>query len=168
MQRDLLIMRHAKSLHDEADIDDFDRSLAPRGEKDVARICEKLRDLGMIPDHIYSSPAKRAKQTAQLVCSHLSLPEDRLSLHPELYNARLKTLLAFITSIPDDFHMPMIVGHNPELDVCLEYLCGTNLPLTDSGKLMTTSSVAHISISTDAQDMLRRSGNFKQLLRPKN
>jgi phosphohistidine phosphatase len=168
MRRDLLIMRHAKSLHSEPDVDDFDRSLAPRGRKDVARICEKLRDHGLIPDHIFSSPAKRAKQTAQLVCVHLSLPEDRLSFIPELYAARPEELLAFITSIPDDIHMPMIVGHNPELDECLEYLCGTNLPLTDNGKLMTTASIAHVNIPTDRQNIQRHCIGLEQLLRPKD
>ena len=168
MQRDLLIMRHAKSLHDEADVDDFDRSLAPRGEKDIARICEKLQTHGLMPDHIYSSPAKRAKQTAQLVCKHLSLQKDRLSYDPELYAARPKTLLAFITSIPDEIRMPMVVGHNPELDECLEYLCGTDLPLSASGKLMTTASVAHVTFTTDGQDIQHHSGSLELLLRPRS
>lgn len=167
MQRDLLIMRHAKSLHDEADVDDINRSLAPRGIKDVARICEKLRDLSLIPDHIYSSPAKRAKRTAQDVCTHLSLTKDRLSFHPELYAARLKTVLDFINSIPDNISLPMIVGHNPELDECLEYLCGTKLPLTDSGKLMTTASVAQVSIANDRKNIQRHSARLERLLRPK-
>ena len=167
MQRDLLFMRHAKSLHDEPDVDDFDRSLAPRGKKDVARICEKLQRHGLIPDHIYSSTAKRAKQTALLVLEHLSLTEDRLSYHPEFYSARPKTLLAFITSIPDAIRLPMIVGHNPELDECLEYLCGTDLPLTDSGKLMTTASVAHVHITVDGQDIQRHGARLERLIRSK-
>jgi len=168
MQRDLLLMRHAKSLHDEPDVADFERGLAPRGKKDVARMCEKLRNHGLIPDHIYSSSAKRAKQTAELVCSHLPLTEDRLSCHPELYAAGAEAILDFIKSIPADIRMPMIVGHNPELDECVEYLCGTNLPLTDSGKLMTTASVAHVTLSTDGQKIQRYSARLGQLLRPKS
>jgi len=166
MQRHVLIMRHAKSLHTESDIDDFDRSLAPRGKKDIARICEKLQSHGLIPDHIYSSPAKRAKQTAQLVCTHLSLPEDRLSYNPEFYAARPKSILDFIRSIPEDIRLPMIVGHNPEMDELLEYLCGENLPLTAKGKLMATANVAHISITVKIKNIASGCADLICLLRP--
>lgn len=161
-------MRHAKSLHNEAAVDDFARSLAPRGIKDVARICTKLQRAGLIPDHIYSSPAQRSRQTAQLVCTHLSLTESLLSYDASFYAASAKILVDFIKRIPNAIRMPMIVGHNPELDACLEYLCGASLPLTVNGKLMTTASVAHVRITLDGQVIQRHSASLEQLLRPKH
>lgn len=62
----------------------------------------------------------------------------------------------------DPFYMPMIVGHNPELDERLEYLCETDLPLTDNGKRCT------VTLSTNSQDSQRNSANLGQQLRPKS
>jgi phosphohistidine phosphatase len=166
MQREILLMRHAKSRHDEAAITDFGRDLAPRAEKDVAKICRMLRDYGLIPGHIYSSPAIRARHTALLVCRHLPLAEDYLSYSPDLYAAETDELLSIINGLPSSGDRPMIIGHNPALDSVLEYLCGTALPLTSKGKLMTTASVAHVLLPGGKQSLTQLGATLLHLFRP--
>ena len=65
--KELLIMRHAKSDWSNNAIDDFDRELNKRGKKDAPKIGNKLNELNLEPDLIICSPAKRAKETMNLV-----------------------------------------------------------------------------------------------------
>jgi len=167
MPREILIMRHAKSRHDEAAISDIDRSLSERGVRDIAKVCRKLLAHKLLPDHIYSSSAKRARQTATLVREHLTLAESGLSYHSQLYTANPAALLKLIGKIPDSIRLPMIVGHNPELDELLEYLCGEEVPLTANGKLMTTANIAHIIIIDNIEDCLQVRATLRYLLRPR-
>ena len=62
----ILLMRHAKSNWDDADLDDFDRPLAKRGLEDAPRMGKTLAKLGCLPDTIVSCTACRALQTAEL------------------------------------------------------------------------------------------------------
>ena len=56
----LILIRHAKSSWSDYSIDDFDRSLNKRGERDAPFMAQKLAEKGIKPDLIVSSPAKRA------------------------------------------------------------------------------------------------------------
>ena len=65
--KDLLILRHAKSSWDSQAVDDFERPLAPRGDKEAPRMGAYLADIEFVPDLIVSSPARRASESAQKV-----------------------------------------------------------------------------------------------------
>ena len=65
--RELFIMRHAKSSWDDPTLSDFERPLNRRGKEDAPLMGEHLKRLGIKPDLIVSSPAKRAKKTAKIV-----------------------------------------------------------------------------------------------------
>ncbi|MBK8473109.1 MAG: histidine phosphatase family protein [Sphingobacteriales bacterium] len=63
----LVLIRHAKSSWDDGAISDFDRPLNARGQHDAPRMGAWLREKGITPDLIYSSPAQRALSTARLI-----------------------------------------------------------------------------------------------------
>jgi len=65
----LLVIRHAKSSWEIATISDFERSLNERGKKDVPVMAQRLLDKKIAIDAFVSSPAKRAKKTAELFCN---------------------------------------------------------------------------------------------------
>ena len=66
----LLLMRHAKSSHDEEGLSDHERPLNDRGRSDAPRMVERLQqaehltDADLLPDRILCSTARRAKETA--------------------------------------------------------------------------------------------------------
>ena len=64
-------MRHAKSDWTEG-VKDFDRTLAERGLNDSPKMASRLIKLGLQPDLIVSSPAKRALFTAEIICKSIS------------------------------------------------------------------------------------------------
>ncbi|MCU0305318.1 MAG: histidine phosphatase family protein [Thermoanaerobaculales bacterium] len=64
--RQLLIMRHAKSDWGSGVAGDLDRPLAPRGAKAAKRMGRMITRLGSAPDLVLTSPAVRARSTAEL------------------------------------------------------------------------------------------------------
>src|SRR6266480_3652337 len=63
----LLLLRHAKSSKEDPGLRDFDRPLNERGVMDARLVGDFIRQQKIQPDLIISSPAERARQTADLV-----------------------------------------------------------------------------------------------------
>ena len=76
---------------------DFDRPLAPRGLKAAARVGAFLADEQLVPDFAYVSPARRARETWDLVRPHLGDVSERSE--PRLYEAAADQLLAIVREI---------------------------------------------------------------------
>ncbi len=167
MNRELLIMRHAKSSWDAGLLRDFERPLAGRGMRDAPRMGAWLREQGLAPDGIVSSPARRARETAEQVCKTLAIPVDEVVWDERLYLADLATLLEVLAALPAGSERWLLVGHNPGLDELVIHLCGEPLPRTASGKLMTTAAVARVAMPDEWRRLPARSGRLLALQRPK-
>src|ERR1700739_1274774 len=59
----LLLLRHAKSSWDEPKLADRDRPLNKRGRNAAAAMREAMRNLGLAPDVVLLSPARRTRET---------------------------------------------------------------------------------------------------------
>ncbi|NNE94870.1 MAG: histidine phosphatase family protein, partial [Acidimicrobiales bacterium] len=92
MMIELLILRHAKSDWSTAQRD-FDRPLAPRGQRAAPKMAQWLDDNDLPPDRILSSSAVRARQTADFVIEHFGLTENEVTFSDELYLAGSDTWL---------------------------------------------------------------------------
>ena len=111
----LFITRHAKSSWTAPDLDDFDRPLNKRGKFDAPRIGRYLQQQGLLPDHIVSSPARRAQSTARILAESLTYPADKIVRNAEVYLAEVDVLLQIIRAAPESCSRQMLVGHNPGL-----------------------------------------------------
>lgn len=111
--RRLMLLRHAKSARPEG-VRDFDRPLAPRGLKAAARVGAYLADEQLVPDFAYVSPARRARETWDLVRPHLGDVSERSE--PRLYEAAADQLLAIVREIGREIGTLLIIGHNPGLE----------------------------------------------------
>ena len=111
--KELFLLRHAKSSWDDPDLADFDRPLNHRGKEDAPKMGERLRKMGILPDLIVASPAKRAKKTAKIVAEKLGYDVERIVWDERIYEASPQTLLYLVCQLPDDVKKVMIVGHNP-------------------------------------------------------
>ena len=109
----LALLRHAKSSWKNADLDDFDRPLNQRGERDAPMMGRRLQARGVRPSLIVSSPAKRARKTARLVAQAINYPVEFLQRETELYLADPGTILAVIAEQEDSFNSIVVCGHNP-------------------------------------------------------
>ncbi len=111
-KKTLYIARHAKSSWDDASLSDFERPLNKRGKRDAPIMAEKLKALGVKPDLILSSPAKRAKTTAK---HYRDVLGSELQYDERIYEASLMSLIYLAQEKFEDIDSLMIVGHNPGL-----------------------------------------------------
>lgn len=109
----LYLVRHAKSSWGEPGLADFDRPLNKRGEQDAPRMGERLKAMGVSPDHVVSSPAKRAITTARKVCEALGYPKKRIEQAESIYDARPEDTMAVIHGADPAHDSLMVFGHNP-------------------------------------------------------
>ena len=109
----LLIIRHAKSSWDISTLNDFDRSLNDRGKKDAPVMAQRLLDKKIIIDAFVSSPAKRAKKTAELFCYTYDKNKDHIIFVPSLYHAAPQIFFDVIEQLNNDFESVAIFSHNP-------------------------------------------------------
>jgi phosphohistidine phosphatase len=123
----LIVFRHAKSSWDEPALDDVDRPLNKRGNKNAPEMGRRLLSEGRIPDRIYASPARRARDTARLVARELGIAPNALRIEHALYPGSAEGLLAVVRSFSDDDRRVMIVGHNPALTDFVNDLAGTDI-----------------------------------------
>jgi phosphohistidine phosphatase len=115
VKRRLTLLRHAKSSWDDATLDDFDRPLNARGQRDAPVMGRRLLARGARPTLILTSPAVRARKTAQIVARELGYPREFLQREPDLYLATPDTILDVVARQDDSFRDILVVGHNPGL-----------------------------------------------------
>jgi len=122
MPKTLIFMRHAKSDWSVVGQKDFDRPLNNRGLSDAPRMGRKLQTIGLKPDLILSSPAIRAKNTAEYVAEQLHYPLESIEFNEEIYESSARTLLQIINNIGDKYQTVLLFGHNPTFTYLAEYL----------------------------------------------
>ena len=112
----LTLIRHAKSSWSDPTLRDFDRPLNKRGLRNAPFMGTKLLDKEVHFDRIYSSPAKRAVDTAHYICTAMGYDLDKIETDPVLYHASGDVLLDFVHAIDDRFSTVALVSHNPGLN----------------------------------------------------
>jgi len=109
----LLLIRHAKSSWDDAGLSDYERPLNDRGKKDAPLMAGRLHDRGIKIDAFISSPAKRAKKTAEQFVKQYKKEAEVLILKTELYMAGEEAFNGVIEKLDDQFDCVAIFSHNP-------------------------------------------------------
>jgi phosphohistidine phosphatase len=165
--RELLVLRHAKSAWDTGAPSDYERPLAPRGEGDCPRIGAWIADHELVPDLIWSSPARRARQTIESVCAAMGFDRDEVRFEQRLYLAGLGALLDVLASTETTFRRVMVVGHNPGLEDLVFYLARSDVDVPPNGKIMPTAALAHFRLPEDWNNLANGCGELETLVRPK-
>jgi phosphohistidine phosphatase len=111
----VLILRHAKSDWGNTGQADFDRPLAKRGLEDAPRMGEVLALFKCVPDNILSSPAKRARQTAELVAKACNY-HQAIQWEDSFYGGSSLDLIKPLQNLSDSIERVLLIGHNPVLE----------------------------------------------------
>lgn len=109
----LILIRHAKSSWDDAGLSDFERPLNDRGKKDAPMMADRLHERGIKVDAFISSPAKRAKRTAEQFVKRYKKDGGELILKTELYLAGEETFLNLMEKLDDQIDCVVMFSHNP-------------------------------------------------------
>lgn len=148
----LTLLRHAKSSWKDRNLPDHARPLNRRGEKDAPAMAARVREAGIRPSLILSSPAVRAWNTARIVAKEINYPVEFLQREQELYMADIDDFLGLLGRQDSKFNSVMLVGHNPGLTDFANYLMPN---LTDN---IPTSGVVSMTIDTDDWNLTAGSG----------
>jgi phosphohistidine phosphatase len=124
----LSILRHAKSSWKDASVEDHDRPLARRGERDAPRMGRLMLDEDLVPDVILSSTARRARDTA-VQAAEASVFEGEIRLVRKLYLAGPDAFIEVLSGLPASVAHAMVVAHNPGLEELLAALVREAYPL---------------------------------------
>ena len=121
--RIVYLFRHAKSSWSDPERDDFDRPLAPRGERACEAMGEYIRRADIHPGLVVCSDARRARQTLERMLP--AIGEDAVVEHDRvLYLAGAPTLLDQLRRTPADVRRVMLIAHNPGLQTLALRLAG--------------------------------------------
>lgn len=120
----VLILRHAKSDWGDPGLADVDRPLAKRGLEDAPRMGEVLALFGCVPDKILSSPAKRAKQTAEMVAKACGY-RQAIQWEDSFYGGSSLDLIKALQKLPDTVKRALLISHNPVLEETIAMLCAS-------------------------------------------
>jgi phosphohistidine phosphatase len=157
----LLVLRHAKSSHDDPGLDDHERSLNDRGRRDAPRMGRLLADEDLVPDLILSSTAVRARTTAE-AAAKASGYQQKIELDRSLYLASPEEYIEALRELPETRRRVLVVGHNPGMEQLVEVLTGQS-------ETLPTAALACITLPIDRWRDLRSSttGTLDGLWRPK-
>lgn len=131
--RQLLLLRHAKSSWDDSRQADRDRPLAERGHRAAAAMRRAMQRLGLAPDLVLVSPARRTLQTLEAL-----EPWDETPLVEPLealYLASQPQLFAVLREIPETVRSVLLIGHNPGMHDLAQALNAGGPPTDDARKL---------------------------------
>jgi phosphohistidine phosphatase len=109
----LILVRHAKSSHSFGLSSDFDRPLNERGFREAAEMGKKLFKKKIPIDKFVSSPAVRAKTTAELFVSEYNLKLKEILFIPTLYNASRENFIELVSGLNDAYRDVALFSHNP-------------------------------------------------------
>jgi phosphohistidine phosphatase len=128
--KQLLLIRHAKSSWDSPSLQDFDRPLNDRGQKDAPMMAERLLHRKVKIDAFVSSPAKRALSTAKYFARAFDQKEKDIMLEPTLYQAPVEHFYKVIgETLKDKWDTVAIFSHNPGITYFVNDL---NVAMVDS------------------------------------
>jgi phosphohistidine phosphatase len=106
----LLLLRHAKSARAPA-LPDHARPLSPEGEQTASAMARAMRNLGLQPDLVLVSSARRTLQTLERF-----EPWDETPLiepTDALYMATAPQMLKVLNGIAETVRSALLLGHNP-------------------------------------------------------
>ncbi|HNQ37588.1 MAG: histidine phosphatase family protein [Prolixibacteraceae bacterium] len=161
--KQLVLVRHAKAVQYDYE-NDFSRELTPRGLEDAVKVSLHLREQGIVPRLIISSPAVRALQTAEIFAGTFSYPLKKIRKEHDLYHGYTTgDFLKLLRTTPDEEDVVYVFGHNPNFENYAWNICRSF-----SGELPTCSAVViDLPIERWAQ-LEARTGTLVMQVNPKS
>lgn len=168
-RRRLLLLRHAKSAWPD-EIPDHDRPLAERGRKAAADIGAYMARVGLAPDLVLVSTARRAAETWRILAEVLpSHPRKRDVA--DLYAATPERILDLVHAIDPSVRTAMLVGHNPGFQETALLLAG-NRDAKAYRRLeekFPTAGLAVMEFATERwEEVAAQTGSLQDLITPRS
>ena len=156
----ILLLRHAKAENGSSGLPDLDRALNDRGRKEAQAIGTFIRKQNLELDLVLSSPAKRARETTELVLASADLAVE-VRYEQRIYEAGPLQLLEVVSQIEAERSTVLLVGHNPGMEELLRQLTGRL-------EHMATGTLAKIDLKADRwSGVSEEKGSLDWIVKPK-
>lgn len=121
------VMRHAHAAPSPPNGPDLARPLDDRGRAQLRQLAPRLAPLvaaapWTAPGLVLTSPARRARETAEALVPLLSAPEPKVE--PTLWHGDEDDLAGLLRELDDALPSVMLVGHNPSVARLVAALVG--------------------------------------------
>lgn len=127
---EIILVRHGKAEKKQEDLDDRKRKLTNKGIKEFQQLTPELKDklkpLEKEKIALWSSPARRALETAHIIAQDLLL--YTLTTEEFIYAGDFEQLSQKIQQMEVD-HTIFVVGHEPALSVWTEAMTGKEMKI---------------------------------------
>lgn len=111
----LFLLRHAKSSWDNLRLEDRHRPLNNRGTRDAPFMGSRFMARDETLDHVITSPAVRARCTAELFAEVCGFPEENIVEETDLYFTSTQSIEDLIVRQDEENQSLMLVFHNPDI-----------------------------------------------------
>ena len=170
--RQLLLLRHAKSARDDPAISDHARPLTEGGRAAVVTLRRAMLDLGLAPDVILVSSARRTIQTLEA----LEPFDENPLIEPmdKLYLATAPQILAVLRGVADTVRSLLVIGHNPGLHDLALTLAGADAMQANGtvarqlAEGFPTGALAEFTVAPHWSGLGSGGGRLVRFLCPKN
>lgn len=123
---------------------DADRPLTERGAKRVAQVAAGLKQLGIEPTHLFSSPLVRAMETARILQASLQVRSTIQTVDELFPDAPPERLLTVLQDVPAESYV-LCVGHEPHLGMAASVMLAgkpsTSFPFKKAGACLIEMAV---------------------------
>lgn len=167
--KQLFVLRHAKSSWDDPALQDHERPLAPRGRRAVELLANHVQANGIEPDLVLCSSSRRTRETLEGVA-----PVGERSIEQELYSANTEDWIERLRRVPDSVDSVMVLGHNPALQALILRLSADDEPTEDGRSYLDevegkfpTGALATLTIDCSWRDVGPGCARLAAYVRPK-
>ena len=158
--KNVILIRHAKSSWDSPSTDKK-RPLANRGVSDAHLVSSHIASFLPKRSIIWSSTAKRAKDTATIFLQNITYPLESVIYKEELYTFDVIELVKVIKSCNNSYDCVIIFGHN---EAITEFVNKFGNTLIDN---VSTSGFVSIDFDVDAWEAIEK-GHTKKVVFPRD
>jgi len=121
----VFLIRHASANHFEENIDDHEKGINKQGTLQSENIFKWIKKNDIKIDKIFSSTAKRAVETGNIVFGNKNRP---IELKKDLYLCSSKEIIDLIKNLESNLENVAIIGHEPSMSETLKFLVGDARP----------------------------------------
>jgi phosphohistidine phosphatase len=170
--RQLLLLRHAKSAWDDPSQSDHARPLDGSGRAAAAAMRRAIGELGLTPDVVLVSSARRTLQTLEA----LEPWEEMPIVEPmdRLYLASAAQILGIVRGVSETVRSLLVVGHNPGLHDLALTLTGAHAMAANTAQTrrlaqgFPAGALAEFTVAARWRDLGEGGGRLVRFLCPKD
>lgn len=151
---EIILIRHSTAEDKREDVEDIKRHLTKKGKKKFRKMMpefrEKLEELGEREFILWSSPANRALETAEIAAEELNM--EISSVHDFIYEGSFEKLREEMQTVAEGAAV-MVVGHEPTLSEWTKQMTGEELKIK-KGQILCFSVLNQESLKAELQWMV--------------